>query len=166
MLLWWLGGRGGGGGGNGGGGGGNAGNPTSPSDPPPATFGDESLGIPSNLQHPWGTWSAIIPDGNCADMRPCNPIGSGYTIQPGAIYSAGITLGSWIFASLSTFGGWAANEGSRSDTSILFDIIKWRYSCQAETRDVPNAFLASFSSFADSSTPAPVTQPDGLTRWK
>jgi hypothetical protein len=57
-------------------------------------------------------------------MGPCNPIGSGYTIQPGAIYSAGITLGSWIFASLSTFGGWAANEGSRSDTSILFD-TRW-----------------------------------------
>jgi hypothetical protein len=24
------------------------------------------LGVPSNLQHPWGPWSPIIPNGNCA----------------------------------------------------------------------------------------------------
>jgi RHS repeat-associated protein len=42
----------------------------------------ESLGIPNGLPtNPWGTLGAVIPNGNCADLGPCVPIGNG--IGPG-----------------------------------------------------------------------------------
>ena len=53
--------------------------PSQPPPPPPSSvnFGDESLGIPSNLQHPWGIWSATIPTAECGDIT-CSPIGLGF----------------------------------------------------------------------------------------
>jgi len=71
-------GHGGGGGGGGGGRGGGGTRPPSAPPPPPSSvnFGDETLGIPSNLQHPWGIWSAIIPGAQCGDIT-CPMIGSG-----------------------------------------------------------------------------------------
>jgi hypothetical protein len=48
-----------------------------PSAPQPLNSGNETLGLPSNLQHPWGIWSALIPTGNCGDIS-CPPIGDGF----------------------------------------------------------------------------------------
>ncbi len=60
-----------------------------PSAPQPLNSGDETLGIPSNLQHPWGTWSALIPTGNCGDLGPCIPFGFGFD------GSGPLPLGTW-----------------------------------------------------------------------
>jgi hypothetical protein len=51
--------------------------PTQPPAQQPINFPNETNGLPNGFPtNPWGIAGAIIPNGNCADMGPCNPIGT------------------------------------------------------------------------------------------
>jgi len=83
-------------------GGGGRGHPPStppPSNPPstppsqPVHFPNETLGIPNGMNINFGgIWGAIIPNGNCADLGPCMPIGSSF-LGPTIGMSGGFDVG-------------------------------------------------------------------------
>lgn len=98
----------------------------------PINFPNETLGLPNGFPtNPWGIAGAIIPNGNCGDLGPCNPIGSGFGPEVLAIplctaapeVCALIALGGLTIYAIETFGPPLLqaihNSSSQSSTSHI-----------------------------------------------
>jgi hypothetical protein len=102
--------------------------PGQPSQPPPppssVNYGNETLGIPSNLQHPWGIWSALIPTGNCGDIS-CPPIGFGFdgSVLPG-LPNIFLCFSQASDAAAQAKAVFAAGAGQRAGKALVSSAIK------------------------------------------
>jgi hypothetical protein len=98
----------------------------------PINFPNETNGLPNGFPtNPWGVLGAIIPSGNCADMGPCNPIGSGF--QAAAAGAIGGTIicelaepcggieDLLILGGMVIYFAKGGKQGNVSDTGILAD---------------------------------------------